>query len=218
MCGRTSVIVLEEGEESRTMDHLTLMIIRHAEKPKRAWPGPGLTIEGEPDGKSLVIRGWQRAGAWSALFAAKLGGIDFPQPGAIYAANPNPSPGAVPADAAETNKESSQRPFETVTPLAARLDLVPVTTWAVGQEGSLVKEITALSGVVLICWEHKRIISHILPKITGGQALLGLPSKWSGKRFDVVLRLDRERVWSFRQLFPQLLSGDSRTSAEQGPE
>jgi hypothetical protein len=169
----------------------------------------------------LVIRGWQRAGAWSALFAAHLGGIDFPQPGAIYAANPNPSPGAVPADAAETNKESSQRPFETVTPLAARLDLVPVTTWAVGQEGSLVKEITALSGVVLICWEHKRIISHILPKITGGQALLGLPSKWSGKRFDVVLRLDREKpdgAWSFRQLFPQLLSGDPRTSVEQGPE
>jgi hypothetical protein len=87
------------------MDQLTLMIIRHAEKPKKAWPGPGLTIEGEPDGKSLVIRGWQRAGAWSALFGAKLGGIDFPQPEAIYAANPNPSPGAVPADAAETNKD-----------------------------------------------------------------------------------------------------------------
>lgn len=34
-----------------------------------------------------------------------------------------------------------------------------VTTWAVGQEASLVKELTALSGVVLMCWEHKRIIS-----------------------------------------------------------
>jgi hypothetical protein len=55
--------------------------------------------------------------------------------------------------------------------------LVPVTTWAVGQEGSLVKEITALNGVVLICWGHKRIISHILPKITRAQALPGLPSK-----------------------------------------
>jgi hypothetical protein len=77
------------------------MIIRHAEKPKKAWPGPSLTIEGEPDSKSLVIRGWQRAGAWSALFGAKLGGIDFPPPVAIYAANPNPGPGA---DAAETSR------------------------------------------------------------------------------------------------------------------
>jgi hypothetical protein len=40
--------------------------------------------------------------------------------------------------------------------------LVPVTTCAVGQEASLVKELTASSGVVLMCWEHKRIISHIL--------------------------------------------------------
>ena len=53
------------------MDSLTLMIIRHAEKPKGAWPGPGLTTKGEIDKKSLVIRGWQRAGAWSALFGTK---------------------------------------------------------------------------------------------------------------------------------------------------
>jgi hypothetical protein len=203
------------------MDPLTLMIIRHAEKPNRAWPGPGLTIEGESDGRSLVIRGWQRAGALSALFGAKLGGVDFPQPAAIYAANPNPGPDAVPADAAEAYHESSQRPFETVTPLADRLNLEPVTTWAVGQEGKLAKEIMALSGAVLVCWEHKRIISHIVPKIAGGQALPGLPSRWSGQRFDVVLRFDRETpagAWSFRQLFPQLLSGDSRTSVDQGPE
>jgi hypothetical protein len=54
-------------------------------------------------------------------------------------------------DAAETNRESSQRPFETVTPLAARLHLVPVTTWAVGQEGSLVKEIAAFGRLPHLC-------------------------------------------------------------------
>jgi hypothetical protein len=102
------------------MDSLTLMIIRHAEKPKGAWPGPGLTFKGEIDKKSLVIRGWQRAGAWSALFGTKFGGVDFPKPGAIYVANPNPGSDDVPADAAEANTESSQRPFETVTPLADR--------------------------------------------------------------------------------------------------
>jgi hypothetical protein len=77
----------EVGENVHKMSALTLMIIRHAEKPKEEWPGPGLTIEGSPDPKSLVIRGWQRAGAWSALFGAGLGGTDFPRPDVIYAAD-----------------------------------------------------------------------------------------------------------------------------------
>jgi hypothetical protein len=48
------------------MAPLTLLIIRHAEKPgdkpKEFGRGPGFTDEGEEDDKSLVIRGWQRAG------------------------------------------------------------------------------------------------------------------------------------------------------------
>jgi hypothetical protein len=39
-----------------------------------------------------------------------------------------------------------------------------------------------------------------------------MPSKWDGARFDVVLRFDRAfpgAPWSFRQLYPCLLSGDS---------
>jgi hypothetical protein len=46
------------------MAPLTLLIIRHAEKPKEDGdkptefgPGPGFTDEGEEDDKSLVIRG-----------------------------------------------------------------------------------------------------------------------------------------------------------------
>jgi len=31
------------------MSALTLMIIRHADKPEEAWPGSGLTINGTPD-------------------------------------------------------------------------------------------------------------------------------------------------------------------------
>ncbi len=70
------------------MSTLALLIIRHAEKPGEQWPGPGLDESGQSDAKSLVIRGWQRAGAWAALFGAGLGGQDYPKPGAIYAANP----------------------------------------------------------------------------------------------------------------------------------
>ena len=102
---------------------LTILIIRHAEKPDEFWPGPGLTSDGSVDKKSLVIRGWQRAGSWSALFGVGLGGDDFPGPNVIYAANPDTPGGA----------EPSQRPFETITPLAARLEsdaICHIRRWA----------------------------------------------------------------------------------------
>jgi hypothetical protein len=51
-------------------------------------------------------RGWQRAGSWSALLGAGLGGSDFPRPALIYAANPEGPAG----------DEPSQRPFETIVP------------------------------------------------------------------------------------------------------
>ena len=108
------------------MSALTILIIRHAEKPERSWPGPGLTPAGAPDAQSLVIRGWQRAGAWAALFGTGLGGQDYPLPSMIYAADPNATPDDEPDD------EPSQRPFETVIPLAARLGKKPPdTTFAV---------------------------------------------------------------------------------------
>ena len=41
------------------MAGLTVLIIRHAEKPDEGWPGLGLTAAAQPDRKSLVLRGWQ---------------------------------------------------------------------------------------------------------------------------------------------------------------
>ena len=207
LCWIAVVIYPQHWKQLRSkqaMSALTILIIRHAEKADKSWPGPGLTPDGSPDKQSLVIRGWQRTGSWSALLGAGLGGDDFPQPAAIYAADPN----------ATTGDEPSQRPFETITPLAARLSLTPVTTYAIGQELQLAAEIVGLTGVVLVCWEHKAIGGAILPAIASGQSLPGVPKKWDGTRFDVVLRFDRSipgAPWSFRQLFPRLLSGDSDT-------
>jgi hypothetical protein len=182
------------------MSALTVFIIRHGEKPKELWPGAGLQENGSRNKKSLVIRGWERAGAWAALFGAGLGGADYPTPSVIYAADPK---GAA--------QSTSPRPFETVQPLASRLDLRPVTTFGLGEETGLVAEVTKLTGCVLICWEHKAIAKAVLPKLLGPQRVPGVPKKWDSLRFDVVLRLDRatpNAPWSFRQLFPRLLSGD----------
>ena len=66
----------------------------------------------------------------------------------------------------------------------------------------------------LVAWEHKAIARVLLPAITNGQSLPGMPKKWDGTRFDVVLRFDRtfpEAPLSFRQLCPCLISGDSAT-------
>jgi hypothetical protein len=181
---------------------LTILIIRHAEKPGETWPGSGLTREGKEDEKSLVLRGWERAGAWAVLFGTSLGAESYPKPSAIYAANPE----AVFLD------ETSQRPFQTVIPLSERLGITPITSYSVGQEVQLVSEVLHSSGVVLISWEHKAIAEKIVPGIAGEQKIEDLPHQWDETRYDVVLRFDRispEAPWSFYQLCPCLISGDS---------
>jgi hypothetical protein len=98
-------------------NHLSILIIRHAEKPdwpeveKPDWPGPGLKANGSTDPNSLVVRGWQRAGAWSALFGAGLGGLDYPQPETIYAADPDWNPNC------PKKLAVGQRPYETIISL-----------------------------------------------------------------------------------------------------
>jgi hypothetical protein len=186
------------------MVSLTVLIIRHAEKEGEVWPGPGLRSNGLDDSKSLVIRGWQRAGSWAALFGTGMGGPEYPKPSAIYAADPHRAVG----------DQSSHRPFETIIPLADRLRLVPVTEYAVGEETKLAATTAGSEGVVLVCWEHKAIIGELLPAITKDQVIGNLPKKWDAARYDIVLRLDREspeNPWFIRQLFPCLLFDDSDT-------
>src|SRR5262252_5469412 len=76
----------------KAMSALTVLLIRHAEKPDDPALGPGLTAQGKVDKHSLVIRGWQRAGAWAALLGSGPVTPDFPRPDIVYAANPNKQP------------------------------------------------------------------------------------------------------------------------------
>jgi hypothetical protein len=193
------------------MSALTILIIRHAEKPGEDWPGPGFTEDGQADTESLVIRGWQRAGAWTALFGAGLGGTTYPAPQAIYAATPGKPD--------QLNQGPSRRPYETIFALAPRLNLTPNTSFAKGDEKHLVDALLKLSGVALVCWEHKAIISDILPRLPVSNSG-DLPTHWSSKRFDVVLRLDRAdgaTTFVFQELFPRLMSGDSNKPLKSDP-
>ena len=198
------------------MSDLTIFIVRHAEKPGGNWPGPGLTVDGEQNKKSLAVRGWQRAGAWAALFSGGRGGSEYPPPTAIYASNPDKDAAADPKkETADAKSQApSRRPYETVLPLAQRLEIVVKLNFTQGEEQGLAEQLRAERGVVLVSWEHKAIVADLLPALLGGQEISGVPKSWDPDRFDVVLRLDRAAAgapWQFRQFFPRLMSGDSDT-------
>ena len=136
------------------------MIVRHAEKPPKPpnenGPWDVLADGQSGSGKSLIVPRWQRAGALNAFFAPYQSTPPNPQiakPDYIYAANPN---------------VETQRPWETVTALAAWLNYAQGSTqfnvsYSVGGgEPGLVTSVLSLSGVVLICWEHHNIMPNII--------------------------------------------------------
>ena len=65
----------------------TIYMIRHAEKPNGIGPA-GIDESGNPDGESLTPRGWQRAGAWTELFAPSLADSVLTTPTSLFASNP----------------------------------------------------------------------------------------------------------------------------------
>jgi hypothetical protein len=182
----------------------TILIMRHAEKPE---PGGdnGIDATGAPDAKSLTPRGWQRAGAWTELFAPSLGQQRaLPKPIAIFASAP-----ATHAEIAAGNGGSkSRRPLETITPLAAKLRIqVDLRFWK-GREADLAAAISATDGVVLVCWQHEDIAA-IAKTLTPHPR--GVPDDWPGKRFNVLFRFDRSAPtapWAFQQIVAVMLDGD----------
>jgi len=176
-----------------------ILVIRHAEKPDGS--NAGIDKKGVADEESLIVRGWQRAGALPGLFgpAAKL-----PNPDRIYASAAGKH---MTADGKIGSK--SKRPKETVSVVAAKLQMPIDDTFTKGQETALVDKITTLDGVTLVCWQHEAIPA-IATAILGSSE--GVPDPWPEDRFDVVWRFTQpvaSAAWTFDQVCELLLPGDS---------
>lgn len=181
----------------------TILIIRHGEKPVDGVEG-GVDASGSPDSRSLTPRGWQRAGAWTALL------VPPPAAPATGAQPILPRPTAIFASALTRRLDGggrSRRPLETVIPLSARLGLEIDQRFTKGMESLLAAAISTIEGVVLVCWQHENIATIARILAPGAE----IPGAWPADRFNVLFRLGRDRPqseWTFEQISPVMLAGD----------
>lgn len=187
------------------MPRQTLLLIRHAEKPHDGVQG--VDVAGAQDSRSLTPRGWQRAGIWTELLAPTLGGAGgLPTPTAIVASAPASHHELSP----DSGGSKSRRPLETVAALADKLGIEIDLRFSKGEEAALAAAIGAMSGVVLVCWQHENI-GDIARALVPAPA--GVPDGWPDDRFNIVFQFTRANgqadAWTFRQFAPVLLKGDS---------
>lgn len=148
--------------ESKTPAAVFLM--RHAEKP-----------DGDTKSPDLTEAGFARARALPALFMAPPGAgpARFPRPDAIFATAPS---------------KHSNRPIETITPLAQVLHLKINEDYTDLETGPLAQKV--LSGsyagkVVVIAWHHGE-----LPHLAEAFGVNDVPNHWDPDVFD--------RIWEIR--------------------
>jgi hypothetical protein len=180
-----------------------IMIIRHAEKPPASGKPFGVTVEGDQDVESLTIEGWQRAGALACLFAPTRGPLQAPElatPSFLFASQSKSGGG-------------SERPVETITPLASKLALT-IKTHKKSDTDKVAADAMACGGIALISWQHE-LIPSIANVIVGNQTTV--PQSWPGSRFDVVWVFDLDtssNTYAFSQVPQSLLAGDLPDSIE----
>ena len=178
-----------------------VVVIRHAEKPTSKPKHRGVREDGTNDAESLTVRGWQHAGALAAVFAgpgAHPVEAHLERPDFIFASGIGKKRIRIGGRTVSVGSHS-RRPLQTVTPMAARLGLTPVTSYLKGEEPALVKDVLGRLGTVLICWQHEDI-----PTI--GNLIVGndktVPQNWPENRYDLIWVFDRAGdAWSFRQFF-----------------
>jgi hypothetical protein len=206
-----------------------IMVLRHAEKPGTydgtQYDGVNLTgdIAGANGSKHLIVPGWQRAGALVTLFAPPWGprpGLDTPA--YLFASNPE-SNGADADDAGP-----SQRPYETLTAVAAKLGLTTDTHDKKNHYDKMVTRALARDGAVLIAWQHEDIAlltksgqpgisQSILTQTQTPAGKFNIPQTWpsgpQGARYDLIFVFDRPAgqgpIETFSLFAQMLLAGDA---------
>lgn len=208
-----------------------IMIIRHAEKPGTYGNEKyrGITAKGKENPESLVTLGWERAGGIANLFFPsnlQFQNAALAVPDVIFAADPTEKAKVKP-DGKSKDDEPSRRPYQTISALSAKMQL-PASkldlSFRKNDFPAMVTSALALSGTVLISWQHQ----DILPKAVGADSIvtellkqtatsgLSVPvGPWPGSRYDMVLVLERPSgTGPFTQCtqVPQfLLAGDLYT-------
>jgi hypothetical protein len=206
-----------------------IMVIRHAEKPGSYNGARYLgvnnlgTVAGADAAKHLVTLGWERAGALITLFAGPWGpkAPSLATPQFLFASDPIVKHGD------DTSDEGpSERPYETLTELAAKLNLTIDASYGKKHFDKMVTSVLACDGVVLVAWQHEDIalttktggpgISREILTQTGTAGTFDVPMSWpigpAGARYDLVFVFDRPSgsgpVTGFTLLTQQLLAGD----------
>lgn len=176
-----------------------ILIIRHAEKPAKDGPPFGVTRKGERSKESLEVRGWQRAGALTNLFA--LDGhnqyASLAKPQCLFASKP-------------VKRRGSRRPFETITPLAEKLSVKINSDYRRFELKEMLEDVLSREGVILICWQRE-FIPQIASIIMDHRRMV--PHEWPEDRFDMVwvFELQRSGKYKFKQVPQRLLPGDRAT-------
>ena len=180
-----------------------IMVIRHGEKPPDF--GNGVNSKGATDSSSLAVQGWQRAGGLATLFDPSNGPLqnsELKVPQFLYGT-------------AVGKHSSSERPEETIEPLADKLGLTINTgptnkPFVKDNYADMVSSAVACNGVVLISWQHEDI-PDIANLILGSNTIP--KGCWPGSRYDMVWVFDLGADGSYRMTqVPQLLlHGDSAT-------
>jgi broad specificity phosphatase PhoE len=140
---------------------LTIFIVRHGEKP-------GDPNDDGDGGPNLSPRGYVRAAAIGELFPTAFATPDF-----IFAT---------------AASASSNRPAETVTPLADALGIEVLSPYKDKDYAQLAQELMCGSydqKLVLIGWHHGKI-----PNLAASLGVANPPSPWPPDVFDRVWRID----------------------------
>ena len=188
-----------------------ILIIRHGEKvgdPKKDDDG----------GRHLSVRGSARAAALPSLFSQAIPQLSCKfhahNKGFVGEYRQIPSKGTAPRFPtpnhifATEKSKSSNRPLETILPLATALNL-PVCDSLKDDDAGIKKLVNAVLNefpgqIVLICWHHGKI-----PEIAKALGI-AKPPKWDGKLFDRVWEITFPKGKAALKDLPQmLLYGDS---------